>query len=84
MLVIEISVADSKGKRQIVKIKAVRGEAHSKLRRAFYYQYQATVDGKVHIGTVVHSYDNGAVALTQKIAKAVVAQQKAARKAAIT
>lgn len=82
MLLIEVSVADYKGKNQIVKIKAVRGEAHQRLRRAFHYSYEATVDNVKYLGQVVHSYDNGAVALTAKITRAIVSQQRAARKAA--
>lgn len=76
MLVVDISV---NRRRHVSIMKIVRGEQHKKLRKAFYYHYQVEVDGNLHIGTVVHSYDNGAIALVQKVSKAVVAQQKLAK-----
>lgn len=62
-------------------MKIVRGEAHGKLRNHFWYSYQADDDqNHRYLGKVLHNYDNGAFALVQKVSKAIVAQQKAARK----
>ena len=64
----------------IAVIKVVRGEAHSKLRNHFWYSYQADDDENHRfLGRVLHNYDNGPFALMQKVSKAIVAQQKAAR-----
>lgn len=79
MLKVDISVVDGNGKNTIVTIRAVRGEAHKKIKDAFYYDWRANVDHKLHTGRVLHSYGNGAVALTQKLTKQIVAQQKAAK-----
>jgi hypothetical protein len=79
MLVVDLSVHDGKGERGIGQLAIVRGKQHPKLKRAFYYHYRAMIDGNWFIGDVVHTYENGAVALTQKVTKAIVGQQKAAR-----
>lgn len=56
----------------------VRGEPHGKLPNHFWYSYQADDDDNHrYLGKVLHNYDNGAFALTQKVTKAIVAQQKA-------
>ncbi len=81
MLKVDISVVDYKGKQTIVTIRAVRQEAHPKLSNAFYYEWRANVDHKLFTGRVLHSYDNGAVALTQKLTKQIVAQQRELKKA---
>lgn len=61
-------------------IVVVRGEAHPKLPNHFYYSYAATDDEKnSYTGDVLHNYDNGVFALTQKVTKAIVAQQKSAK-----
>jgi hypothetical protein len=79
MLAIDLSVIDVHGKNLIVAVKVVRGKPHTKLRNAFYYRYSVVLDDKIYTGTVVHSYDNGAVALTAKVTRAIVLQQKAER-----
>lgn len=76
MLAVDISVVDHSGKSVIATIRAVRGEQHKKMRRAYYYDWRANVDHKAYNGRVLHSYDNGAVALTQKLTKAIIAQMK--------
>lgn len=61
-------------------MKIVRGEAHPKLRHHFYYSYQADDDDNHRfMGKVLHNYNSGPFALIQKVSKAIVAQQKAAR-----
>jgi len=79
MLVVELSVADQGGQRRIGWVKMVRGIGHTRLKRAYYYKYRASIDDRMHEGEVLHSYQNGAAALTQKVLRAVVAQQKAAK-----
>jgi hypothetical protein len=81
MLKVDISVVDYKGKNTIVTIRAVRGDEHKKIKNAFYYDWRANVDHKLFTGRVLHSYDNGAVSLTQKLTKQIVAQQKALKEA---
>lgn len=81
MLAIDLSVVDTHGRRSIYVIKAVRGEAHRKLPHHFHYSYMVNVDGRKYTGSVIHKYDNGAIALTAKITKAIVSQQKAERAA---
>lgn len=82
MLAIDISVVDGNGKRRIVQIKAVRGAQHPRLHNAFYYEYQGRIDDdRTYNGVVIHSYNNGPVALTAKISRAITMQQKADRKA---
>jgi hypothetical protein len=76
-LVVQMSVADTNGLNQIAGISIVRGEAHGKLPHHFCYSYKANCDGKRYIGNVLHNYNSGAFALTQKVTKAIVAQQKA-------
>lgn len=71
------------GRVDVAKLMIVRGDQHPKLKRSFYYHYQADytdMDGNKHryLGKVIHNYDKGAFALTQKVTKAIVAQQKAA------
>jgi len=75
MLLVSINV---NRQHDVANIKIVRGEAHLKLRNHFYYSYQAE-DDKNHryIGKVLHNYNSGAFALTQRVTKAIVAQQKA-------
>lgn len=86
MLEVRISVKDGTGEHGVSIVQIVRGEAHTRLPGAFWYQYRATIDqqdtgSKVQfMGKVLHSYKNGAVALTQKVTKAILAQQKATRK----
>lgn len=81
MFLVALAVVDSKGHKTIASIEAVRGEAHPRLKRAYWYSYRATLENnQMFVGKVLHSYDNGAIALTQKLTKAVVAQQKALRK----
>lgn len=82
MLAIELIVIDGHGRKKIATIRAVRGEAHAKMPNHFTYSYGVQIDGVTYEGEVLHGYDNGAVALTQKITKNIVDQQKAARAAA--
>lgn len=78
MLIVNATVNNNKPLAYTMQI--VRGDAHPKLRHSFYYHYQADDDNKHrYIGNVVHNYKHGAFALTQKVAKAIVAQQKAAK-----
>jgi hypothetical protein len=79
MLAIDLSVVDVHGKNKIYSIKVVRGANHPKLPHHFYYAYTVKVDDKVYTGRVVHNYNRGAIALTQKVTKAIVAKQKAER-----
>lgn len=81
MLQIDMTV---NGKQFVAKLMIVRGDAHPRLKRHHTYHYQADyedMDGGKHryMGNVVHGYDSGAMALTQKVTKAIVAQQKAAK-----
>jgi hypothetical protein len=63
-------------------IKIVRGEPHTKLPNHYWYTYDAYTDKReAYHGKVLHNYDNGFMALTSKVTKAIVAEQKAARKA---
>lgn len=71
---------DINNKHRAGSIVIVRGDPHPKLPNHFYYKYQADDDNNHrYIGEVLHNYDNGAFALTQKVTKAIVAQQKAER-----
>lgn len=81
MLQIDMTV---NGKKYVAKLMVVRGDQHIKLRNSFWYHYQADYEdpaGGTHryLGKVLHNYDHGAMALTQKVTKAIVAQQKAAK-----
>lgn len=77
MLQVELNV---NGKHVVAKIMIVRGDPHARLKQHFWYHYQADDDqNHRYIGKVLHNYDSGAFALTQKVTKAIVAQQKAAR-----
>lgn len=79
MLAIDISVVDSHGKRTFATVRATRGDKHTRLPNAFWYAYRANIDSKLYTGTVLHSYDNGGIALTVKITKSILMQQKAER-----
>lgn len=76
-LITEVFVLDRHGKSAIAGISATRCEEHQKLDNHFYYKYKCNYDGITYKGTVLHNYDNGAIALLQKITKAIVSQQKA-------
>lgn len=66
---------------EAANIKIVRGDAHGKLPHHFYYHYQADDDNNHrYIGNVLHNYNNGAIALVQKVTRAIVLQQKAVKK----
>lgn len=82
MLTIDINAVDEKGKHCVARIAVLMAAPSPKVKNAYYYEYQATIYGKTYTGTVLHSRINGSVALTQKVTKAVLAQQKADRKAA--
>lgn len=77
MLAIDLSVIDVHGKKLIQGIKVIRGAKHPKLRSHFYYSYSAAIADKIFTGKVLHNYDHGAITLTHKVTKAIVAQQKA-------
>ena len=79
MLVIDMGVLDGNGKRNFADISAVRREAHPRIPNAFYYDYRACIDDTIYTGRVLHSYQNGGLALTVKITKAILTQQKAER-----
>lgn len=81
MLVIDIAVEDGNGRREVGQIALVRGKPHPKLKRAYSYHYRARIDNTEYLGSVLHSFDMGAVALAQKATKAIVAQQKAVKHA---
>ena len=71
---------DINNKHRAGSIVIVRGDPHPKLPNHFYYSYRADQDtGDKYTGEVLHNYDNGAFALTAKVTKAIVAQQKEAR-----
>ncbi len=77
-------VMDVNGKKPVATLNIVRGDAHPKLPTTFEYLYQAdyeSMDGSKHryMGKVIHNYKNGAFALVQRVTKAIVAQQKAAK-----
>ena len=81
MLRIDLTIADGKSSTRVGELKVVRGEQHPRHQRAYWYSYQAEViyqSGKTfhYTGTVLHSYDNGAVRLAQKILKAVSKQDR--------
>lgn len=79
MLIVRLNV---NGRHEVADIKIVRLETHPKLRNHFYYSYQADDDtNHRYIGRVLHNYNSGAFALTQRVVKAIVAQQKAQREA---
>lgn len=76
MLRIRLSINDNIA--AIALITVVRRHEHPKLKRHFTYTYVAELDdSEVFEGTVLHNYDNGAIALLQKVTKAIVSQQKA-------
>lgn len=85
MLEVRISVKDGTGEHGVSIVQIVRGDANPRIPGAFWYQYRATIDqqetGKKvqFMGKVLHSYKNGAVALTAKVSRAILAQQKAIR-----
>lgn len=75
MLIIRMDV---NGKHQAAQIAIRRVEPHFRLKHHFWYKYRATDDdNNVYRGVVLHDYENGAFALTQKVTKAIVIQQKA-------
>lgn len=77
MLIVRMDVNE---KHQAAQIVIVRGEQHNRLPQHFWYSYQASDDkGNEYEGEVLHNYDSGAFALTQKVTKAVVSQQKASK-----
>lgn len=66
----------------IATIKIIRREKHPQLKSSYYYSYIASYidmdgDERAYMGLVLHNYDNGPIALVQKVTKAIVAQQKA-------
>lgn len=65
--------------RRIARATIVRTEPHPKLPNHFYYSYVAEDETKRFKGEVLHNYDNGAFALTQKVMKDIVSKQKEAR-----
>lgn len=71
---------DINNSHRAASIVIVRGEPHRKLPNHFWYSYQAD-DDEPHryMGKVLHNYDHGVFALTQKVTKAIVAQQRAAK-----
>lgn len=87
MLEVRISVKDGTGEHGVSIVQIVRGDVHPRIPGAFWYQYRATIDQqdtgqKVQfMGKVLHSYKNGAVALTTKVSRAILAQQKAIKQA---
>ena len=77
MLVININV---NLKHSVADIKIVRGEKHPKLPNHFYYSFVAKDDmNSTYVGEVLHNYGNGAYALTNRVLKAILLQQKVAR-----
>lgn len=79
MLIVSLAVNQSG---RIADIQIVRREEHGKLRNHYWYSFEAHDDkGGEFYGKVLHNYDAGPFALTQKVTKAIVAQQKAAREA---
>ena len=77
MLIVNLSV---NYRHDVAEIKIIRKTPHTKLPRHFWYSYSAKTDmGKRYSGKVLHNYDSGAITLTNKVTKAIVAQQKAER-----
>lgn len=71
---------DINNSHRAASIVIVRGEPHTKLRNHFWYSYKAKEDTAMEYhGKVLHNYYHGAFTLTQKVTKAIVAQQRAAK-----
>lgn len=65
----------------VLALVITRKEQHHRLKRAFWYDYEAKyIDevNKPHLysGRLLHGYDNGAVALIAKVTRAITKQQK--------
>ncbi len=77
MLRVDIARVDVHGEHQAVRIAIVRKEPHHRLKRAYWYEYTHIDDkGQEFVGRLVHSYENGAVTLVQKVTKDIVRQQR--------